>query len=240
MDLSKRLQTIISLVEPGEMIADIGTDHGYVPIALVRRGICRKGLAMDVGNGPLERAREHIHAHSMENVIGTRLSDGLHMLQPGEADRIVIAGMGGPLMQRILEEGEAAARAAGQLILSPQSGLREFRRFLTENHYYIQNEAMLREDGKDYTILIVHDGEPEVYDESDYTYGKRIREEDIPVKIDYLKREIALRESLLDKLHAKNTEKAAIRREELTGELRLAQTAHSQLLASEIEESGKK
>lgn len=240
MDLSKRLQTIISLVEPGEMIADIGTDHGYVPIALVRRGICRKGLAMDVGNGPLERAREHIHAHSMENVIGTRLSDGLHMLQPGEADRIVIAGMGGPLMQRILEEGEAAARAAGQLILSPQSGLREFRRFLTENHYYIQNEAMLREDGKDYTILIVHDGEPEVYDESDYTYGKRIREEDIPVKIDYLKREIALRESLLDKLHAKNTEKAAIRREELTGELRLAQTAHSQLLASEIEENGKK
>ena len=234
MDLSKRLQTIISLVEPGEMIADIGTDHGYVPIALVRRGICRKGLAMDVGNGPLERAREHIHAHSMENVIETRLSDGLHMLQPGEA------GMGGPLMQRILEEGEAAARAAGQLILSPQSGLREFRRFLTENHYYIQNEAMLREDGKDYTILIVHDGEPEVYDESDYTYGKRIREEDIPVKIDYLKREIALRESLLDKLHAKNTEKAAIRREELTGELRLAQTAHSQLLASEIEENGKK
>ncbi len=240
MDLSKRLQTIISLVEPGEMIADIGTDHGYVPIALVRRGICRKGLAMDVGNGPLERAREHNHAHSMENVIETRLSDGLHMLQPGEADRIVIAGMGGPLMQRILEEGEAAARAAGQLILSPQSGLREFRRFLTENHYYIQNEAMLREDGKDYTILIVHDGEPEVYDESDYTYGKRIREEDIPVKIDYLKREIALRESLLDKLHAKNTEKAAIRREELTGELRLAQTAHSQLLASEIEENGKK
>ena len=114
MDLSKRLQTIISLVEPGEMIADIGTDHGYVPIALVRRGICRKGLAMDVGNGPLERAREHIHAHSMENVIETRLSDGLHMLQPGEADRIVIAGMGGPLMQRILEEGEAAARAAGR------------------------------------------------------------------------------------------------------------------------------
>ena len=143
-------------------------------------------------------------------------------------------------MQRILEEGEAAARAAGQLILSPHSGLREFRRFLTENHYYIQNEAMLREDGKDYTILIVHDGEPEVYDESDYTYGKRIREEDIPVKIDYLKREIALRESLLDKLHAKNTEKAAIRREELTGELRLAQTARSRLLASEIEESGKK
>lgn len=183
---------------------------------------------------------EHIHAHSMENVIETRLSDGLHMLQPGEADRIVIAGMGGPLMQRILEEGEATARAAGQLILSPQSGLREFRRFLTENHYYIQNEAMLREDGKDYTILIVHDGEPEVYDESDYTYGKRIREEDIPVKIDYLKREIALRESLLDKLHAKNTEKAAIRREELTGELRLAQTAHSQLFASEIEENGKK
>ena len=240
MDLSKRLQTIISLVEPGEMIADIGTDHGYVPIALVRRGICRKGLAMDVGNGPLERAREHIHAHSMENVIETRLSYGLHMLQPGEADRIVIAGMGGPLMQRILEEGEAAARAAGQLILSPQSGLREFRRFLTENHYYIQNEAMLREDGKDYTILIVHDGEPEVYDESDYTYGKRIREEDIPVKIDYLKREIALRESLLDKLHAKNTEKAAIRKEELTGELRLAQTARSRLLASEIEENGKK
>ena len=240
MDLSKRLQTIISLVEPGEMIADIGTDHGYVPIALVRRGICRKGLAMDVGNGPLERAREHIHAHSMEKVSETRLSDGLHMLQPGEADRIVIAGMGGPLMQRILEEGEAASRAAWQLILSPQSGLREFRRFLTENHYYIQNEAMLREDGKDYSILIVHDGEPEVYDDSDYTYGKRIREEDIPVKIDYLKREIALRESLLDKLHAKNTEKAAIRREELTGELRLAQTAHSQLLASEIEENGKK
>ena len=145
MDLSKRLQTIISLVEPGEMIADIGTDHGYVPIALVRRGICRKGLAMDVGNGPLERAREHIHAHSMENVIETRLSDGLHMLQPGEADRIVIAGMGGPLMQRILEEGEAAARAAGQLILSPQSGLREL--FMMESRKSMTNPITHMESG---------------------------------------------------------------------------------------------
>ena len=225
IDLSRRLETIISLVEPGETIADIGTDHGYVPIALVRRGICRKGLAMDVGTGPLERAREHIHAHSMEKIIETRLSDGLHKLSPGEADRIVIAGMGGPLMQRILEEGEAAARAAGQLVLSPQSGIREFRRFLNTHHYHIKEEAMLREDDKDYVILNVCDGETEDYDESEYTYGKRIREEDIPVKMDFLNREIRLRESLILRLEGKTTEKAEIRRQELKVELALAQTA---------------
>ena len=86
MELSKRLAAVAALVDAGSRPADIGTDHAYIPIWLVEEGICQKAFAMDVGKGPLERAREHITGHGLGNYIETRLSDGLGALAPGEAD----------------------------------------------------------------------------------------------------------------------------------------------------------
>ena len=98
MKLSKRLETIVeqaSRASAGAPAADVGTDHGFVPIRLIEEGAASWVIAMDVRKGPLERAREHVALYGMENQIETRLSDGLTKLQPGEAETVIIAGMGG-------------------------------------------------------------------------------------------------------------------------------------------------
>ena len=152
MALSKRLSTILELLEPCEVLADIGTDHGFIPIEAVRRGLCRRAIACDVGRGPLERAAGHIAEAGLPDVIETRLGDGLHPLASGEADRIVIAGMGGPLMARLLDECEETAAAAQSLILGPQSELDTVRKWLTDRHA-IRRERMAEEDGKYYYLI---------------------------------------------------------------------------------------
>ena len=106
MELSKRLQAVAGLVTAGSRLADIGTDHAYIPIYLARSGKIPEAVAMDVNRGPLERAEENIRAYELEDRIKTRLSDGFSALEQGEADSAVIAGMGGGLMSRILKEGE--------------------------------------------------------------------------------------------------------------------------------------
>ena len=106
MELSKRLQTVAAAVTPGHRIADVGTDHGYVPIYLVKNGLCPSACAMDVNKGPLARAAEHIGQEGLSDKIATRLSDGLAGLAPDETDTVVIAGMGGELILRIVPDSE--------------------------------------------------------------------------------------------------------------------------------------
>ena len=153
IQLSKRLQSVADFVENCETMADVGTDHGYIPIYLVLNRKVKKAIAMDVNPGPLQRAKEHICQYGLEHAIETRLSDGCFALKPGEADAIVIAGMGGALMQRILEQGEAAAKAAQRLVLQPQSEAALFRQFLFRHGYQILAEDMALEDGKYYPII---------------------------------------------------------------------------------------
>ncbi|MCD8397951.1 MAG: class I SAM-dependent methyltransferase [Lachnospiraceae bacterium] len=105
MQLSKRLAAVADMVTPGLVLADIGTDHAYIPIYLVERQRIPRAIAADVNRGPLARASAHIREHALENEIETRLSDGLAEFSPGEAQSIVIAGMGGALTIRILENG---------------------------------------------------------------------------------------------------------------------------------------
>ena len=102
MQLSIRMQAVADMVTPGGRIADIGTDHGYVPIYLVEQNKTDHAIAMDVRKGPLARAGENIVRFGCSDRIETRLSDGLAMLKPGEADTVIIAGMGGLLSIRIL------------------------------------------------------------------------------------------------------------------------------------------
>ena len=106
MQLSKRLQAVADLVTPGSRLADVGTDHGYVPIWLYEQGIIPSAIAMDLREGPLNRAKENIAVHDLSDGITVRLSDGLEKLLSGEADSIVIAGMGGMLVKKILFPGK--------------------------------------------------------------------------------------------------------------------------------------
>ena len=137
MELSKRLAAIAAMAEPGDRLADIGTDHGYLPIYLVEQNIAPSAIAMDVVEGPLARAFAHVREHGLEEKIVLRKSDGFEKLLPGEADAAVIAGMGGPLMIRILEEGKKTAESLKYLILSPQSDIPAVRRYLKSGGVFL-------------------------------------------------------------------------------------------------------
>ena len=145
IELSKRLKLVASFVEPGAVVADVGTDHGYVPIWLVQEEVAAGGFAMDVNQGPLERAKAHIAACGLTDRIQVRLGDGLSALSDEEADTVIIAGMGGPLIVRILTEGLETARRMKRLILSPQSELPSVREFLERQGFVTEDEARRRD-----------------------------------------------------------------------------------------------
>ena len=130
MELSKRLYAVAGLVTEGASVADIGTDHGYVPIYLVKNKIASKVIAMDINKGPLERARMHIIGHGLKGQIETRLSDGLKNLEPGEVDAFIAAGMGGGLVIKILEDSKEVVEQLKFAVLQPQSEIAKVRKYL--------------------------------------------------------------------------------------------------------------
>ena len=136
------------MVTAGYTLCDVGTDHGYVPIALVQGNIIPKAIAVDINKGPLERANEHIRANGLTEQITTRLSNGLEAIHDGEVDSIVIAGMGGELVIHILTAGETVCRSAKELILQPQSEVSKVREYVRNTGYKIVDEDMILEDGK--------------------------------------------------------------------------------------------
>ena len=207
------------MLSPGQTLADIGTDHGYVPIEALRRGLCERAIACDIGTGPLARAAEHAEQYGVSEHVDLRLGDGLEPVSPGEADHIVIAGMGGPLMADILCRGGQTACAARQLILGPQSELDVFRRsLLTE--YSIEAERLVEEEGKYYFLIDARPGaDPEVrpYTDAELLYGRResFDAASLQVRERLLARDRGVAENILAGLRENNSEAAAVRREEL-------------------------
>lgn len=159
--LSERMRAVAGLVTPGNIVADVGCDHGFVSVYLAQSGTSPHVVAMDVREGPLAAARVHIREYGLEDRIETRLSDGLAALQPGEAQSLVCAGMGGALMQRILTAEPEKTASFGELILQPQSELADFRIFLRTHGFSTQQERILCEDGKYYFLFRVVPGEGE-------------------------------------------------------------------------------
>ena len=153
--ISNRLMTAAALVTQGYTLADVGTDHGYIPIYLLQQKKIPAAIAMDINEGPLERAKEHIALYGLQAYIQTRLSDGVAALKPGEVEAVLIAGMGGGLVMHILKDGEKVCQSAKELILQPQSEIEHVREFLREEGYTILAEDMVYEDGKFYPMMKV-------------------------------------------------------------------------------------
>lgn len=204
--LSQRLQAVASLVSRDRILADVGTDHGYVPIYLIQQGKIKRAVAMDIRKGPLARAQEHISRYGMGAYIQTRCSDGVEALTPGEADSILIAGMGGGLVIHILEDGGEVCRAARELILQPQSELAAVRRYLNEHGYVTDAEDMVFEDGKYYPMMRVHydaqakKAEPGAEQQMYFLYGEGLLRSQHPVLLRYLKKERETCRNILEKL----------------------------------------
>lgn len=151
--ISERLKKVASLIKKGTITADVGTDHGYLPIYIAMNDISEKVIAMDVRKKPLEKARDNIKQYGFEDRIELRLSDGLEKLAKEEVDTITICGMGGRLMQRIISDGFNVINDKTQLILSPQSEIDIFRKFLMESSIQIKDEYMIKEDEQFYFIM---------------------------------------------------------------------------------------
>lgn len=235
--LSKRLSAVAAMVSKGCSLADVGTDHAYIPIYLTQEGRVRHAIAMDVNIGPLLRAEEHIENAGLTAYIETRLSDGLKNLTEGEADSVVIAGMGGALMMRILSEASALWNSLREVILQPQSELEEFRRYLYTHGFRIVQEDMVEEDGKYYPMMrCVPDrtvssvcgkadetqtnkneaDEDYGMSTADYRYGALLLKEAHPVLKEFLQKEDTQLTTILASLNAQEaTEAIAARRSEV-------------------------
>jgi len=218
MQISDRLKTVASFVTEGMRVADIGTDHAYVPIYLIQEGKIPSALAMDVGSGPLQRAKEHIAEQGLSEKIETRLSNGFSAFHKGEAQSVVIAGLGGDLIIQILNLGKDVISEVSEFILSPHSEIHKVRSYLMEQGFSIIRETMLCEEGIYYTIIKAVYGRGDYETEPEIWYGKRLLEERNPVLLEYLKKEYAIRMQIEERLSRVQNDNAIKRRTEIKEE----------------------
>ncbi len=199
MELSKRLQAVAGMVTAGNRLVDVGTDHGMVPIFLVKNGRIPSAIAADVKTGPLSRAEEHIAGCGMQKYIETRLSDGLKGIAGGEGDTLLLAGMGGRLMVKILTEGRDVLASFRELVLQPQSVWHFVRKGLFSLDFRVVEERMISEDGKFYPMMRMIPGRDTYSREIEFYYGRLLLKERDPVLEQYLRE----RQKVYDKLYTR-------------------------------------
>lgn len=222
MQLSKRLETVAGMVTPGNRVADIGCDHAYTTIYLLTNKISPYVVAMDINQGPLDRARENIEKFKVADKVSIRKSDGLEKLQAGEVDTILIAGMGGKLISQILTNNMKVVSAAKELVLQPQSEIHFVRQTLKDLGYVIIKENMLKEDGKYYVVIKLRisssslkDKEYELIKPEHVYFGRLLLEERNPVLLEYLQSEWRQYKNIYDELIAKSTKQSIQRQTEI-------------------------
>lgn len=156
--LTPRLKKITQLIPAGAAIADVGTDHGYLPLWLLKYGKVRSAIASDIRKGPLARAQENAVRYHLQNKISIRLSPGLEAVSPKECDTVIIAGMGGETMMQILSNASWTLAGRHKIILQPMTRIAELRQFLWHKGYCIEQEHICLEDQRYYIILYVTGG----------------------------------------------------------------------------------
>ena len=207
--MSRRMQKLASLVTEGNRLADVGTDHGYIPIALVQAGKIPSAIAMDVNRGPLARAEAHIREAGLATYIETRLSDGLRELGAEDADTVLIAGMGGMLILRILTEGIPHLSGVEELILQPQSDVYRVRDWLQKHGYRVETEELVEEDGKYYPMMRAVRGQERRMEQAELYYGKAEVQRSPDVLRSYLETKLQEGQRILLKLAANGKEDTA-------------------------------
>ncbi len=168
--LSKRLFAVASLVEQGASVADVGTDHGYIPVFLVKAGIAKSAVAMDINDGPLSSCRALVEQEELSDYIDIRLSDGLERLEPDECDTIIIAGMGAELIADILSKCSYINEK--HLILQPMTHPEIARKFLYDNGFEINNDIIVYDSKHYYSVFdTYYTGEVRQHSACDYYLG---------------------------------------------------------------------
>ena len=208
--ISKRLELVASFVPQGAILLDVGSDHAYLPIELVERGQIESAIAGEVVEGPYQSAVKNVESHGFKEKIQVRLANGLAAFE--EADQvsvITIAGMGGRLIARILEEGLDKLANVGRLILQPNNREDDLRIWLQENGFQIVAESILEEAGKFYEILVVEAGQMKL-SASDVRFGPFLSKEISPVFVQKWQKEAVKLEFALGQIPEKNLEERQV------------------------------
>ena len=173
--LTPRLQKIADMIQPCDCVADIGTDHGYLPVFLCGKEKCKTAIASDINAGPLQRAKATVSQYGMTSSVSLRLGSGAKTLVPNEADAIVIAGMGGLLIGELLKASADVFAKAKQIILQPMSSIPELRENLYQMGYTILEEVLIPEEEKLYHILsVIPKKETEDFTNLDFLLGRNL------------------------------------------------------------------
>jgi tRNA (adenine22-N1)-methyltransferase len=159
LSISERLRCCASLVPPGSRVADVGADHGYLGIYLLENGLASHVIASDLRPKPLQKARHNAERFGVAGRMEFLLSDGLAAVEPGSADTIVCAGMGGDLIRLILQAAPWVRERDCALVLQPQSAGQDLRRYLTRNGWRLERETLARDGGFLYNVLLARAGE---------------------------------------------------------------------------------
>lgn len=213
--ISNRLKSIIKLVPENSIVADVGTDHGYVPAYLIEEKKSKKVIATDISKGSLNKIIGYVKEKKLEEFIHTRLGNGLEVLKPYEVDTVIIAGMGGLLIRDILENDKEITESINTFILQPMIGAKELREYLFGNNFEIVHETLIKEDGKYYEIIKAKHGKDCVEKEIYYEIPKKLIEEKHPLLEEYIKSKLDYAENILEEIIDKDSEKVKERIEQL-------------------------
>ena len=218
MELSKRLKRIAEHVDKCESVADIGTDHGYIPIYLVKEGICKKAIASDINKGPIEKAKVNVAFEGVSNKVKCLLGPGLNPLKVGEVNGVILAGMGGNLTRDILLADMDKVKKYDFIILQPAQNPEVLREFLYKNDYEIIDEDLIKDEGRFYELFKVkynENSEKLVFeDELEYEVSPLLREKGHPLFKEFIEEKINKCETILSFIK-EDTEAAKKRKSDL-------------------------
>lgn len=218
MELSKRLKRIAEHVDKCESVADIGTDHGYIPIYLVKEGICKKAIASDINKGPIEKAKVNVAFEGVSNKVKCLLGPGLNPLKVGEVNGVILAGMGGNLTRDILLADMDKVKKYDFIILQPAQNPEVLREFLYKNDYEIIDEDLIKDEGRFYELFKVkynENSEKLVFeDELEYEVSPLLREKGHQLFKEFIEEKINRCETILSFIK-EDTEAAKKRKSDL-------------------------
>ena len=208
--ISKRLELVASFVTQGAILLDVGSDHAYLPIDLVERGQINSAIAGEVVEGPYQSAVKNVEAHGLKEKIQVRLANGLAAFEESDQVSVItIAGMGGRLIARILEEGLNKLANVERLILQPNNREDDLRIWLQDHDFQIVAESILEEAGKFYEILVVETGQMKL-SASDLSFGPFLSKEVSPVFVQKWQKEAEKLEFALGQIPEKNLEERQV------------------------------
>ncbi|MBZ4656215.1 MAG: trmK [Thermoanaerobacter sp.] len=200
MKLTERLKKIVEYIPYGTKVADIGTDHGFIPVYLIENNIASYVIASDLKSGSLNKAIEEIKKRGLQSFIDTRLGNGLSVLKPHEVEVVVIAGMGGILISQILEESKEIAKTIQRFILQPMRDSDYLRKYLVENGYKIYDEDLVKEKQKYYEIIVAEHGRQNIKNDIYYDIGQKLIEKNHPLLKDFVQYKIDKIQRIINKL----------------------------------------